>query len=58
MGQKTAFVAKAFSPAEAVAPKGKGCTLPDEGWGRLTVLESLPVAMKKWTDSGNRRGKR
>jgi integrase len=45
-------------PAEAVALRDTDCDLPDQGWGRLTLAETLPVTTKKWTDSGQRHDKR
>ncbi|WP_395110573.1 tyrosine-type recombinase/integrase [Actinomadura sp. SCN-SB] len=41
-------------PAEAVALREIDCHLPDEGWGRLTLVKTLPTATKKWTDHGHR----
>ncbi len=45
-------------PAEAVALKATDCELPDKGWGRLILAESMPVATKRFTDSGERHDKR
>jgi len=28
------------------------CHLPEEGWGRLTLVKNRPQAGKRWTDSG------
>jgi integrase len=41
-------------PAEAVALRVTDCYLPDKGWGKLTLAETLPVTTKKWTDDGQR----
>jgi integrase len=41
-------------PAEAVALRVTDCYLPAEGWGRLTLAETLPVTTKKWTNDGER----
>ncbi|ACY99472.1 integrase family protein [Thermomonospora curvata DSM 43183] len=41
-------------PAEAVALRVSDCYLPEEGWGRLTLVKTLPVTAKKWTDHGGR----
>ncbi|MEW2358092.1 site-specific integrase [Spirillospora sp. NPDC029432] len=40
--------------AEAIALREIDCHLPDEGWGRLTLVKTLPVTSKKWTDHGER----
>ncbi len=45
-------------PAEAVALRGIDCHLPEEGWGRLVLAESLPVTTKKRTDHGERHDRR
>jgi hypothetical protein len=41
-----------------VALKAIDCELPEKGWGRLILAESMPVATKKFTDSGERHDKR
>ncbi|QDN90154.1 MULTISPECIES: site-specific integrase [unclassified Streptomyces] len=48
----------AMRPAEAVGLRLVDCHLPDEGWGTLTLRETLPVSGTKWTDSGKRHDKR
>jgi len=45
-------------PAEAVALRETDCHLPETGWGKLTLAETLPVTTKKWTDHGARHDKR
>jgi integrase len=45
-------------PAEAVALREIDCHLPEQGWGRLVLAESLPVTTKKWTDHGERHDRR
>lgn len=45
-------------PAEAVALRITDCHLPDTGWGKLTLAQTLPVTTKKWTDTGERHDKR
>jgi integrase len=45
-------------PAEAVALREKDCDLPHEGWGKLTLTQTLPVTTKKWTNDGERHEKR
>ncbi|MFG2002107.1 tyrosine-type recombinase/integrase [Spirillospora sp. NPDC048911] len=45
-------------PAEAVALREIDCELPEEGWGRLTLVKTLPVTTKKWTDDGERHDRR
>ena len=54
----TAFYAVLYyaglRPAEAVALQEADCELPNDGWGKLVLARSLPVATKKWTDNGER----
>ncbi|HUC60301.1 MAG TPA: site-specific integrase, partial [Streptosporangiaceae bacterium] len=45
-------------PAEAVALRVTDCQLPEKGWGKLTLAQTLPVTTKKWTDDGQRHDKR
>jgi integrase len=42
----------ALRPAEAVALRQQDCDLPEEGWGRLILHTSRPIAGKQWADSG------
>lgn len=42
----------ALRPAEAVGLKLSGCTLPDEGWGRLLLHQTRPTVGKRWTGTG------
>ncbi|WP_344278639.1 tyrosine-type recombinase/integrase [Actinomadura napierensis] len=45
-------------PAECVALRENDCYLPDAGWGRLTLVQTLPVTSKRWTDDGERHERR
>ncbi|MFF0526154.1 tyrosine-type recombinase/integrase [Actinomadura nitritigenes] len=45
-------------PAECVALRENDCHLPDVGWGRLTLVQTLPVTSKRWTDDGERHERR
>lgn len=45
-------------PAEAVALRVTDCYLPETGWGKLTLAQTLPVTTKKWTDHGERHDRR
>ncbi len=45
-------------PAEATALRVTDCTLPEQGWGKLTLAETFPVTTKKWTDDGQRHDRR
>ncbi|MEV6423357.1 tyrosine-type recombinase/integrase [Streptomyces sp. NPDC051662] len=38
-------------PAEAVGLRRADCTLPDEGWGLLTLRKTRPAAGTRWTDT-------
>ncbi|MCO5993017.1 tyrosine-type recombinase/integrase [Actinoallomurus rhizosphaericola] len=42
----------ALRPGEAVGLRVTDCHLPEEGWGRLTVVKNRPQAGKRYTDSG------
>ena len=42
----------ALRPAEAVALREQDCTLPDQGWGYLTLEKSRPEVNRRWTDTG------
>lgn len=44
--------------AEGVALRVNDCYLPDAGWGRLTLAQTLPVTSKRWTDDGERHERR
>ncbi|MFD0330453.1 tyrosine-type recombinase/integrase [Streptacidiphilus monticola] len=39
-------------PEEAVALRVSDVTLPEEGWGELTVHRATPEVGRQWTDSG------
>lgn len=45
-------------PAEAVGLRLSDCSLPEKGWGTLTLRETRPVSGKQWTDSGERHDRR
>lgn len=40
-------------PAEVLGLREQDCFLPDEGWGRLTLVTSRPEVNRRWTDAGN-----
>ncbi|MGW1491731.1 tyrosine-type recombinase/integrase [Streptomyces sp. NPDC002402] len=48
----------ALRPSEAVGLRERDCSLPEEGWGTLTLRETRPVSGKKWTDTGERHEQR
>ena len=56
------FAASYYSaarPGEVANLRETDCTLPERGWGELTLWESRPAAGSRWTDSGevhDRRG--
>ncbi len=43
----------ALRPGEAKALRQQDCFLPEEGWGRLTLSDSIPETNSRWTDSGD-----
>ncbi|BCL27711.1 hypothetical protein GCM10017557_25700 [Streptomyces aurantiacus] len=45
-------------PSEAVGLSKADCSLPEKGWGVLTLYDTHPVSGKQWTDSGERHDKR
>jgi integrase len=52
----TAFFAcmyfAALRPGEALGLREQDCHLPEQGWGRLTLVKNRPQAGRRWTDSG------
>jgi integrase len=48
----------ALRPGEALGLRRSDCTLPEEGWGRIDLEETRPVAGKAWTDSGETHDRR
>lgn len=48
----------AMRPEEAVALSKHNLSLPEEGWGELTIDTAEPYAGREWTDSGNNRDRR
>lgn len=48
----------ALRPGEALGLRQSDCTLPEEGWGRIDLEETRPVAGKAWTDSGETHDRR
>jgi integrase len=48
----------AMRPEEAVALAKHNLSLPEEGWGELTIDTAEPYAGREWTDSGNNRDRR
>jgi len=43
----------ALRPGEAVALREGNCSLPDEGWGWLTLETSRPEVNRRWTDTAS-----
>ncbi|MEV4888767.1 site-specific integrase [Nonomuraea sp. NPDC055795] len=39
-------------PAEAVGLRRHDCSLPEQGWGLLTLAKTRPSSGKQWTDTG------
>jgi integrase len=48
----------AMRPEEAVALAKHNLSLPEKGWGELTIDTAEPYAGREWTDSGNNRDRR
>lgn len=48
----------ALRPAEAVALRRQDCTLPETGWGYLTLERSRPEVTRRWTDTGSAHSER
>lgn len=48
----------AMRPEEAVALSKHNLSLPEQGWGELTIDTAEPYAGREWTDSGSNRDRR
>ncbi|MER7008615.1 tyrosine-type recombinase/integrase [Dactylosporangium sp. NPDC000555] len=48
----------AMRPEEAVAVKTHNLSLPEKGWGEITLEKAEPHAGKEWTDTGENRDSR
>jgi len=39
-------------PSEAIALRAYDCHLPESGWGRLELNQTMPIVSNQWTGTG------